>query len=116
MLSPTGMKRGRRVLYSLDLISSKIMRTRNEEPLVKPRDHHPCLNLARKARSRGFACLDVPSVRKKGGRCVPVFVKSAVKATNGIAIKFSIEWNSSNDQIHHHADSIVKRVKLWKKS
>jgi hypothetical protein len=60
--------------------------------LVHPTNYSYCRSVGDRARSSGADFLLVPSARKLGGVCVPIFTRAAVKVGAGSA-SFKVYWD-----------------------
>jgi RES domain len=83
-------------LYSCAVAGKCFDYTRNwkkNKNLVHPTDYKYCHELARRSLDAGAEFLIVPSARKLGGCCVPIFKKGTAKVHAGMPT-FKVFWNA----------------------
>jgi RES domain-containing protein len=84
-------------IYSCNVKGKCINFTKNwkkNKKLVHPKKYDYCQSLGERARKSGADYILVPSARKLGGCCVPIFTKGSVAVTNGSA-SFDVHWDKS---------------------
>jgi hypothetical protein len=78
---------------------------------VHPDDYSFCHQIAHAERSKGQAYLLVPSARKAGGCCVPVFDRAAVSVIEAYG-PFRLTWDAVNEEAYAVTPTGKRRVAI----
>jgi hypothetical protein len=71
---------------------------KSEKELVNPVNYGYCHMVARQALGQGAEYIWVPSARKVGGECIPVF-KSGAARLNAVLRTFDLYWDGTRAYI-----------------
>jgi hypothetical protein len=84
---------------------------RRRKEMVHPTDYSYCHGIARKAVSDGIDYLIVPSARKLGGYCVPIFNKKACKIVAEQKL-FDVYWDAKKSMPYTEEGKVNRYVKI----
>lgn len=110
-----GKKRriSRRFVYTLVPPTKGVEFVATSPEVLLSEDYSHCHVVARDAIKKKACALDAPSVRNKGGRCVPVFERSVVDVKPGLESRFQIRWRIADDFVDHTANDEPTEVEFW---
>lgn len=102
-----------RFVYTVAPPSKGVEIVASSPEVLHSEDYSHCHAVARDAIKRKACALDAPSVRNKGGRCVPVFERSVVDVKPGLEDRFQIRWRIADDSVDHTANDTPTKVDFW---
>jgi hypothetical protein len=111
----SGRKLARKLIYSLSLNAKNVTVPIVTKSLINPVRYKYCQSVARSARLSGSEALIVPSVRKSGGFCVPVFSASCIKLNLGVETVFTVIWDVASDYLSHTVNRRPEPILLLNK-